>query len=80
MNYNLSISEIVNRLFGDIFPVGETNEDNIRYENIHNYYEALSYIISCLRIASNYKDRSEHSMQKIGKQCYDILREFDLEE
>lgn len=77
---NLSVSEIINRLFGEIYPVGETNEDNKRYENIQNYYEALSHIIACLRIASNYKDRPEYSMQKIGKECYDILKEFDLEE
>ena len=76
----MSVSEILGKLFGKITPVGETNEDNIRYENIQNYYEALCYIISSLRIASNYKDRHEYSMQKIGKECYNILREFDLED
>lgn len=76
----MSISDILGKLFGKIVPVGETNQDNIRYENIQNYYEALCYIVSTLRIASQYKDRQEYSMQKIGKECFDILREFDLED
>ena len=76
----MSISEIIGNLFGKITPVGETYQDNVRYENIQNYYEALCYIVSSLRIASQYKDRTEYSMQKIGKECFDILREFDLED
>lgn len=75
----MSITEIFDKLCGKIMPVGETNEDNKRYENIQNYYEALSFIISALRNASEYKDRQEYSMQKIGKECYDILKEYGLE-
>lgn len=75
----MSISDILGKLLGEIQPIGETNEDNKRYENIQNYYEALSYIISCLSIASQNKDRQEYSMQKIGKECYDILKEYGLE-
>lgn len=75
----MSITEIINKLCGKIIPVGETNEDDVRFENIQNYYEILSHTISILRIASQYKDRQEYSMQKIGKECYDILKEYGLE-
>lgn len=76
----MSITDIFNKLCGKIIPIGETNEDNIRYENIENYYELLCHIISLLKIASEYKDRQEYSMQKIGKECYEILKELGLEE
>lgn len=76
----MSITEIFNKLCGNITPVGETNEDNKRYENIQNYYELLCYIISSLEIASEYKYRQEYSMQKIGKECDEILKEIGLKE
>ena len=75
---NLSVTEIINRLFGKVIPVGETNEDAKRFENVQNYYEALCHIVSTLKIASEYKNRPEYSMSKIGKECFDILKEFEL--
>ena len=77
---NLSISQILEKLFGKIYPVGETNEDNKRYENIQNYYEALSFIIASLREASEFRKSPASSISDIGQECYDILREFDLKE
>lgn len=75
----MSITDIFDKLCGKIFPLGETYEDNNRYENIENYYELLCHIISSLRIASEYKDCPEYSRQKIGQECYNILKEFGLE-
>ena len=49
-----------------------------RFENIKNYNEALNFIINELSSASKYKNRIEYSIQKIGKECFDILREFDV--
>ena len=42
----MSISDILKKLLGEIEPVGETNEDNKRFNNIQNYYEALSFILA----------------------------------
>ena len=75
----MSIEEILKRLFGRIAPVGETNEDNRRYENIENYYEALNFIIKELKYVSKYKDRNEYSMQKIGKECLNILQQLKID-
>ena len=72
----MEIEEILERLFGKIKPVGETNEDNKRYENIENYKKALNFIFSSLEKASLYADRKEYSMQKIGKECKEFLRDF----
>lgn len=76
----MEIEEILKRLFGRIEPWGETNEDNKRFENIENYKVALEFIINELSSASKFKDRPEYSMQKIGKECFNILIAFGLEE
>ena len=76
----MSISEILKKLLGEIEPVGETNEDNKRFNNIQNYYETLSFILAQLSDASRYKDKPQASLQRIGEECYDILKEYNIEE
>lgn len=76
----MEIDEILIRLLGEIEPWGETNIDTLRFKNVENYKVALEFIINKLSRASKAKDRPEYSMQKIGKECFDILREFGLEE
>ena len=73
----MSVEEILEKLLGKIEPVGETNEDNKRYENIENYKKALNFIFGRLEKASLYADRKEYSMQKIGKECKEFLRDFE---
>lgn len=75
----MSISQILKKLFGEIIPVGETNEDNKRFNNIENYYEALSFIISELQNCADIKS-NHYSVNKISKECKDILKEYGLEE
>ena len=75
----MSLEEILKKLCGKIEPVGETNEDERRFKNIQNYYEILCFTVTQLTFASKYKDRKEYSMQKIGKECFEILEEFGLE-
>lgn len=72
----MSIEEILEKLLGNIEPVGETNEDDKRYENIENYKKALNFVFSRLEKASLYADRKEYSMQKIGKECNEFLRDY----
>ena len=72
----MSVEEILEKLLGKIKPVGETNEDNNRYENIENYKKACNFIFSRLEEASLYADRKEYSMQKIGKECNEFLRDY----
>ena len=76
----MNIIEILRKLLGEIEPYGDTNIDKERYENIQNYYEVLSFIISKLRESAKLKDRQEYSINKIANECYDILKEYGIEE
>lgn len=77
MNY----LEIVNRLIGKIEPIGETNVDNIRLENIKNMIELMKDLhIQIDNIAYYNKDRHEHSMKEIGKLANDYLDWLGIKE
>lgn len=76
----MEIEEILEKLFGKIQPVGETREDEKRFENIENYEKALTFIVKELQEASLSKDRVEGSMKEIGKKCFDILYDYNLAE
>lgn len=68
--------KVIKKLLGYIEPVGETYEDEERLKNVQKYNEILCFIVFRLKEASNYKDRLELSINKIGSECYDILQEL----
>ena len=76
----MSVTNILYKLFGEIEPYGNETIDKERYQNIQKYYEALCFIVSKLEKASKLKDRPELSIQKIAKECNNILVEFGIEE
>ena len=69
----MEINEIMERLFGTIAPVGETYEDNKRYENIGNIEKLLNYAIEELLDGYDYIGSIRHSEYKIAKECKEIL-------
>ena len=74
----MSISEILEKLLGEIEPYGDTGIDEKRYKNIPNYDEALDFIISKLKASAKLKDRQEYSIQKIATECDDVLNEYEI--
>jgi hypothetical protein len=60
--------EIVNKLIGPIEPVGETETDQKRYENLKAQCELVeSLIMNIQYVANSNKDRSEYSMKLAGQ-------------
>jgi hypothetical protein len=66
-------------VLGRIEPLGETTEDDKRYDNIENYDKLLSWLLSELEQAATYKNSKRYSEQRIGKRTYDLLRGFQCE-
>lgn len=74
----MEIKEILERLLGKIEPVGETNEDNKRFENLDRYREVLNFIIDRLLICANYKNDNRYSVNRIGEEAFEILKDIDF--
>jgi len=69
----MEIEEIINKLFGYINPVGETNEDNKRYKNLDNYRRVVDYVIEELVECARYKNSNQYSVQRSGEEAFNIL-------
>lgn len=71
----MTIYEIVLKLAGPIQPVGDSNEDARRLENLSRLTEAIEGLLFEIGLASESADRPEASMSAIGKCASEFLQE-----
>lgn len=72
--------EIIKKILGEINPVGETNTDNERFENLKNTIFIAKNLIYDIEKVAQEKDYSEYSRSRAGKLAYEFrnnLTEFD---
>lgn len=61
----MTYTDIIKKLIGAVNPVGETNTDNQRYENLKELCEVANNLITMIDdVAHNYKDMPEYSIQR----------------
>lgn len=68
--------EIVYKLNGSISPIGETLEDNKRFENLKEMCELVSDLITDIQFVSKYKDSHEYSVNRAGKYADKFLNDL----
>lgn len=62
-----TVEEVVTKLVGRIKPVGESNEDEKRFENLVLMCELVDRLVTKIdEVAYDNKDRYEASMKKAG--------------
>lgn len=71
-----ALLEVVSELVGYTEPYGDTNVDEVRYENQEKIIELVMNGIEDLINNSQYKNRPEYSMSKIGDRAYEVLEEL----
>ena len=63
----IDLYEVVRKLIGPVNPIGETGEDEVRFNNLVKLVDLVDKLISDLgQVASN-KDRVEYSIKKCGE-------------
>lgn len=71
------IFEVIKKLTGDIYPVGDTTIDNQRRENIRLYIDVFDKMHTLLAgIAIRFRNSDFHSEKEIGRiaqQYFDFL-------
>ena len=72
----MEIHDIVNKLTGQIDPVGETNEDKKRLINLEAKIDLIEKILFEFSIAAQSHDRLESSVQAIGTKARSFLIEL----
>lgn len=68
------IANIVMRLNGEIEPIGETNTDSERYNNLISLENTIDMLLSEMNNVFKYSNRPEYSMSKAGNQSLHWLQ------
>ena len=70
----VNVYEVAKLLVGPTMPVGETNADNQRFENLEVMVELADLLMGDIAAVARYnKNRPEHSMQKAGKRAHSFF-------
>ncbi len=64
-----NIYDVTQRLCGMIEPQGESNIDEIRFENLQDTINLTEKLIVDIVAVARYKERNESSMSKAGKKA-----------
>lgn len=67
--------DVVNKIIGPVRPVGETTQDNARFENLKNLVELFDQIKEELREVAKEKDQSAFSIKRAGEYAHNCLIE-----
>ena len=62
--------DIIKKLIGKILPIGETNEDEKRLENLKELIELSEFILDEIRYVALEKDQPEWSVSLAGKTAH----------
>ncbi len=73
------IYKVVKKLIGNIEPVGETNEDNRRMENLKEIIDLTHGLLLDIEFVSTYKDRVEYSVKEAGEKASYFLKTLHQE-
>lgn len=74
-NIEIDIKDVL----GPIVPVGETNEDNKRIDNIEKYNLIICYLLEEISEAATYKDDELNLKSKVGGEAFKLLCDLKAE-
>lgn len=76
------IKELVSKIIGKVYPVGETYEDESRFESLKELKDLLDYCVAEIYEVSLEAGRPEYSVSRAGNFARGYLRQLreDLDE
>lgn len=73
--------DVVKKLVGEIEPVGETQTDAKRYENLKEVINLTESLIAEIGDVARFNiDRHEHSMSQAGKRAHKFFADQGIED
>ncbi len=66
--------EVVRKLIGPIDPVGQTDRDTPRFENLKEMCSLVDKLLHDISAVSNVEHSHEHSVKKAGKYAADFIK------
>lgn len=76
----MDVYDVVNKLIGPIAPIGETNEDERRFENLKSVIRLTDKLLFDIgAVARGNKDRDEYSMKRAGQLAANYFLDLGIE-
>ena len=72
----MEIYDVVKKLVGPIDPVGETNTDNKRFENLKTMTDLMYKLVGDIQYVSQSATSQEHSVSRAGKHARGFFEEM----
>jgi hypothetical protein len=63
----MTLYEVVTKLIGQVNPIGETSEDNRRFNNLKIMTELTTLLLKDIDEVATAKNRYEYSMKRAGE-------------
>jgi hypothetical protein len=76
----MEIYDVVKKLTGEVNPVGETNTDNDRFENLKTLCDLVDKLLTDIDGVIPNKRRHEFSMKRAGDYAGDFYTRIGIEE
>ena len=73
------ITKVLEKLMGDIKPIGDTHYDDMAYANLLTYIEVATWFIERIYEVAECHDRPERSMQRSGKEALKYLSKLNTD-
>jgi hypothetical protein len=68
--------DVVKKLIGPITPVGQTDQDIVRYNNLYQMCHLVEDILAAISEVSGYTTSSEYSVNRAGNFAKDFIKEI----
>lgn len=73
----LELYEIIEKLLGEIKPVGATHVDTKRFENLKKYEDLICQLVYKYADLTENIDRYEHSMKIVGERALEFIKDLN---
>jgi len=74
----MDVYEVATKLIGPVRPVGETNIDNERFDNLKVMTELVDRLLKDIDDVASWKGRAEFSMNRAGKYADDFYTRIGI--
>ena len=72
------ITKVLEKLIGDIKPIGDTYHDDVAYDNLLTHIEVTTWCLERIYEVAEYNDRTEWSTQRSGREALEYLSKLNM--
>lgn len=76
----MTVYDVVMKLIGPIEPIGESREDERRFDNLVAVTKLVAVLLADINDVTSHKSRIEYSMRKAGEYADKFLTRMGIEQ